>query len=162
MKDFRKSYTNLEDIDKDALEEFFNYVKVDLNRDPTKAISDIDSVIDLIYKDNHGEELSYNDEDYDSDYITNVYSLELNDFLFEVFGQSYIKDRTICDEELVYELFITNLKEKKEYEKVQKQIKKLNKEKKQKEDSIKWDNFFENKTKDELLTELKQYKFPIK
>jgi hypothetical protein len=74
-------------------------------------------------------------------------------FRYEVTGESYRKDGCVCDEEMVQELTVINLAEElgaKENKKKEKRIK----------EEEKWISFFRQKTKEQILEELKQYDFP--
>ena len=104
----------------------------------------------------------------DSDYVSHSYFHQVGDFLLECYGSQYIKDQSLCDEQMGDEIYISNLKEKKEAEKKEKDIKK---NKTKIVSSEKWSIFLDDINSDlNLSTEtsaklkeiLSEYRFPTK
>ena len=94
-------------------------------------------------------------EEVDSCYITETYQTITSDgkFCFEVIGQSYRKDQSVCDEEMLPELYITDLVML-EAEKAAKKSESKNK------DRVKWDNWFMGKDIHCIKIYLRETKFP--
>ena len=114
------------------------------------------------------EECGDHDENIDSDYVNHDYSMVVGNYLFECYGSQYIKDQCICDEEMGENIYISNVKEKKESEKKEKEAKQ---NKAKVESSKKWDTFFDEinseldldtENSDKLKDILTGYKFPTK
>jgi hypothetical protein len=109
----------------------------------------------------------YNEE-MGSSYVENSYFMEVNGFLFECYGSQYIKDQSICDEQMDSSVYVTNVNEKKEADKKAKS-EKANKAKT--EAFNKWNDFFDNingdlgldnETTVKLKSIMSEYKFPTK
>jgi hypothetical protein len=99
------------------------------------------------------------------DYINYAYTYEVGEWIFEAYGSCYIKDSCICDEDMADCISITSkadIQNEKQAKEREKQLAKVF----AKETSDKnWDDFFsriesELLSNDEILTELKKYKFP--
>jgi hypothetical protein len=96
-------------------------------------------------------------EEVDSCYITETYQMITDDgkFCFEVVGRSYRKDHSVCDEQMDDHVTVTDL----EMVKAEKAAKKAEASQK---DVIKWNEFYEGKTLDQLKEALLAFKFPTK
>jgi len=96
-------------------------------------------------------------ESTDSCYITCTYFLKIEDWKFEIDGNSYRKDQSVCDEELDDGFTLTSIEQEKK-----------NKLSKQKADRAKSDESWrallssikDNATPEEIFNTLKEYKFP--
>lgn len=96
-------------------------------------------------------------EEVDSCYITETYQMITDDgkFCFEVVGRSYRKDHSVCDEQMDDHVTVTDL----EMVKAEKAAKKAEASQK---DNVKWNEFFEGKTLEQLKEALLVFKFPTK
>jgi hypothetical protein len=116
-------------------------------------INDFDEIKELI------QEAGNNKETTDSCYIYDEWIIKLELFSFSITGSSYRKDQSICDIELDEPIYVENLEELK----LSKEEKRIKKQKNQREKSnSQWENVVTNKTRDEIIIELKNYKFPAK
>jgi hypothetical protein len=117
-----------------------------------RPMEDMDDLVSMIRECNHNSE-----EEVSSDYITKTYTMgsEDDNFEFQVVGNSYRKDQSVCDEELENELTVIDLVMK-ESEDAAKKAAKAN------ADREKWEIFFKGKDLEELKAELITYKFPSK
>ena len=124
-------------------------------------MTDISNIIGLI------QEWGDYEKEIDSCYITKTYQLDTDDgkFTLEVIGSFYLKDQSICDEQIEDEITVIDneiLKAQAEIEKAAKS------EKKKVENSKKWQDFINESQKiyvdaDEILNELmNNYSFPSK
>lgn len=97
---------------------------------------------------------SYEDEEVDSCYITQNYSMKIgNKYLLETSGSSYRKDMSVCDEQWDEWVCITDIAKEKE-------SKEKKKKDNAKENEKMWEDLFEGSTKEEILGWLKETKFP--
>jgi len=94
-------------------------------------------------------------ETVDSDYITEVYKFNLEGFKFEVVGTQYRKDQSICDEEMIQEITITDIAKDKEE-------KKTKKESKADANELLWHNFIIESSTEQVFQMIKHFDFPKK
>lgn len=149
----RRRYDYLQHIPKDALDELI----AENNNQPFK---DLDEVIEFI-REGYDRE-----KEIDSCYITYTYQLTTDNFKFEAIGQCYLKDSCICDEQMVDEVLITSFKEERALQLAEQRQKQLDKIFAKEQSDAKWVELFNqiknsNGTMDDLLVELKKYKFPV-
>lgn len=144
-------------IPNDAMTELVAQAK---SYDPSfTSFKDMEEVIDFIRED-------YNrDKEIDSCYITYTYRLETTNFKFEAVGQCYLKDSCICDEQMLDEIFILDKREIEAANLAEQRQKQLDKIFAKETSDAKWVELFtriknSNGTMDDLLIELKGYKFP--
>jgi len=97
------------------------------------------------------------EETTDSCWIYETYSMYTDDdkFIFEVIGKSYRKDHSVCEQEMEGTLTVIDI----EMRVAEKRAKKAELAQK---DTIKWNEFFEGKTLDQLKEALLVFKFPTK
>jgi len=112
-----------------------------------------DGIVNLI---DHVRESAYDHEDdVDSCYITCNYNLKIDNFKFEVVGQSYRKDMSVCEEKMGDEITVTDLTAKKLIKQVTDAAQKI----KNLED---WRAFIDNAKPGEIYELLQHIKFPKK
>jgi hypothetical protein len=90
---------------------------------------------------------------------------KLNDLGIKAVGQCYLKDSCICDEQMLDEIFILDKREIEAANLAEQRQKQLDKIFAKETSDAKWVELFtriknSNGTMDDLLTELKGYKFP--
>lgn len=93
------------------------------------------------------------EEDVDSDYIHNTYSLTIENIKFEVVGSSYRKDHSVCDEKMQDSITVIDLV-------LEKEEKKNKKAKAKAESEAKWKVFFDNHNWEEIYDVVKTLPYP--
>lgn len=159
MKDYKIKIEAIEDLVNrpDLLKPLMETLEI--SQEDFDEMDTLEQIIDLICE--YGDY----DEEVDSCYITRDYTCESEDgkFEYECSGSSYRKDQCVCDEQMDYECFLIIDNEAKKMAKKAKKAPK--KEKAKSESDKKWDEFFSNFLncgKDDMVSELKKYKFPTK
>lgn len=153
----KKRIKHFQHIPNDAINELVAEAK---SYDPSfTGFNDMEEVIDLI------REAWDRDKEIDSCYITYTYKYETSNFKFEAVGQCYLKDSCICDEQMLDEIFIVDKREIQAANLAEQRQKQLDKIFAKETSDAKWVELFtriknSNGTMDDLLTELKGYKFP--
>ena len=114
-----------------------------------KPITEMSELIEALRESGDGT------EEVDSCYITETYQTITSDnkFCFEVIGQSYRKDQSLCEEEMLDDVYVTDLV-------MMKAEKTAKKEEAKNKDKVKWDNWFKDKTIKEIVSQLRETKFP--
>ena len=122
------------------------------SKSTTIPITELSQLVDDICESNDDRE-----ESVDSNYITHTYSMTTDDdkFTFEVVGNSYRKDQSVCDEVMEDSLVVIDI-DMQILEKAEKAALKVL------ADVEKWKLFFGEKTLSEIKSELLGYKFPTK
>lgn len=125
------------------------------------------------FKDDEVEDTFYEGETTettDSCYINTDYVIANKDHQFTMYGSSYIKDQSICDEEMDDSIYYVNLAELREKKKAAKEVKAQSEKNKSDND---WKTFTkeleeanedltDGQMYDLLIEELQGYKFPTK
>lgn len=141
--------SRIEEIDPRALDA----LRAKIEEDGDSENFPIESIEDIIEYIREG--WNYN-KTVDSCYINYEFTTEVGDWLFTAYGSEYIKDSCICDMQMAEEISVESFKEIKE-RKAKKKAEKAEKA------ANKWTNLVKDfNTVDELLEELKKYKFPEK
>ncbi len=118
-------------------------------RDEEITLDTLDELIEYI------RETGDNDESKDYSYIYNTYSIQIGDWKLSAFGSSYLKDHSICDEQMSEEIEIENME-------IARQEKLKKKEDMENNNKNSWTTFVNSKSKDEILEFLinNKVKFP--